>query len=58
VTASEDRTVRLWNPVTGKERRSLEGHENKVVHVSVSPDGRRAASLSRDATLLLWDLAE
>ena len=58
VSAGEDRTVRIWNVATGKERRSLDGHDNKVVHVSVSPDGRRAATVSRDSTLLLWDLDE
>ena len=57
VTVSDDRTVRVWDAKTSKERRSLEGHENKVTCVAVSPDGTRALTTGKDATLLVWDLS-
>jgi WD40 repeat protein len=43
----------LWNRVNG-ERHSLEGHLGTVAAVSVSADGRLAASASADGTVRLW----
>jgi len=50
--------VRTWDAATGRELRSLDGHEDKVLTVSVSADGRRAVTGSRDATALIWDLSK
>jgi WD40 repeat protein len=44
-SASDDRTVRLWEAATGKEHRKLEGHSGGVSNVAFSSDGRRIASL-------------
>jgi len=56
VSASVDKTVRLWDLETGQCLRTLEGHGAMVDSVSVSPDGRRAVSGSWDNTIRLWDL--
>ena len=40
----------------GKERNFLRSHSKDIVSVSMTPDGRRALSGSRDRTCLLWDL--
>ena len=37
--------------------RTLAGHEDWVLAVAVTPDGRRAISASSDRTLKVWDLA-
>jgi hypothetical protein len=55
-SASEDRTVRVWDLVTGQAR-ILEGHTVWVHSVCFSPDGRQLASGSRDKTVRVWDLA-
>src|SRR4051794_23263511 len=39
-SASEDRTVRLWDTVTGKERHRFVGHTGPVESLAVSRDGK------------------
>jgi WD40 repeat protein len=56
VSASWDRTLRLWDLSSGQTLRTLEGHTAWVKAVAVTPDGRRAVSGSIDRTLRLWDL--
>ena len=56
VTASDDKTLRIWDTATG-ESRVLAGHTDEVWHTSVSTDGARLVSVSKDATARVWDLA-
>ena len=56
-TASRDKTVRLWDPATGKQLRTLTGHAYAVLGVAFSPDGRLLATASNDKTVRLWDPA-
>ncbi len=50
-----DRIVRLWDPLTGKERGRWTGHTLGVEGLAVSPDGSLVATGSQDQTLRLWD---
>ncbi|ETS83080.1 hypothetical protein PFICI_04956 [Pestalotiopsis fici W106-1] len=54
-SASADRTVRLWDTVTGKHLKTLERHEMAVQSVLFSPDGRQIATASFGDTIKLWD---
>jgi WD40 repeat protein len=56
-SASEDRTVRLWDPATGGARRTLKSHLDSVLAVVFLPDGKLVASASADRTVKLWDPA-
>ncbi|KAI9773342.1 MAG: hypothetical protein M1840_007557 [Geoglossum simile] len=56
-SASNDKTVRLWDSATGAARRTLEGHSGGVMDVAFSPDGKLVASASNDKTVRLWDSA-
>ncbi|AFZ13498.1 WD40 repeat-containing protein [Crinalium epipsammum PCC 9333] len=42
--------------VEGREYNRLEGHDNYVISVSFSPDGKTLASSSADCTIKLWDV--
>ena len=56
-SASNDRTVKLWDATTGDQVQKLEGHSEGVNTVVFSPDGRLLVSASYDATVRLWDAA-
>jgi WD40 repeat protein len=51
VSGSEDKTVRVWDAVSGAELRVIRGHEHVVESVAISPDGRRIVSGSGDKTV-------
>jgi WD40 repeat protein len=55
-SAGEDNRVTLRDPVKGKERKSLAGHEAAVTSLAFAPDGKTLASGSVDGTVLVWDL--
>jgi WD40 repeat protein len=57
LSASADRTLRLWDIATGQTVRIFEGHTSWVSACAFSPNGTFALSASGDRTLRLWDIA-
>ncbi len=57
VSASWDRTLRLWDATTGECQRVFKGHESEVSGCAFSLDGRHVVSSSWDNTLRVWDVA-
>ncbi|KAG9068631.1 cross-pathway control WD-repeat protein cpc2 [Linnemannia hyalina] len=55
LSASWDKTLRLWDLNTGLTTRRFIGHTNDVLSVSFSADNRQIVSGSRDKTIKLWN---
>jgi ribosome assembly protein 4 len=56
LSASFDKSLKLWDGLTGAFVASLRGHVGPVYQVAWSSDSRLAVSGSKDSTLKLWDL--
>jgi WD40 repeat protein len=56
ISASADKSIRIWNGTTGKTN-ALTGHTDWVVTVAISPDGKTLASGSHDSTIKIWTVS-
>jgi len=56
-TASNDKTVRLWEVATGRPLHTLAGHGWWVRGLAFSPNGATLATASFDGMVKLWDVA-
>lgn len=57
LTASEDKTARLWDAASGRELKLLRGHGEAVLNAQWSWDGKTIVTASNDGTARLWDAA-
>ena len=55
LTASSDKTARLWDAQTGIEITQLQGHQAGVNDARFSPNGMLIITISDDRTAHLWD---
>jgi WD40 repeat protein len=67
VTGSLDHSLKLWNATSGalvrefrafKEKEFPKGHQEAVLSVAFSPDGKQIASGSMDKTIKIWNVAD
>ncbi|CAN1316699.1 Notchless protein homolog [Linum perenne] len=55
-SASFDKSVKLWNGITGQFIAAFRGHVGPVYQISWSADSRLLLSGSKDSTLKVWDI--
>lgn len=55
LTASSDRSARVWNAFTGQPLTPPLWHKGAVADAVFTPDGRRVATLTHDGEVRLWD---
>jgi len=53
-SAGEDKTIRIWDAVTGNTTYIYHCHTNVVCAIAWSPEGTRIASASDDKTVRIW----
>ena len=56
-SASNDKTVKVWDAATGTLQKTLEGHSHAVNSIAFSHDSKLLASASNDKTVKIWDAA-
>src|SRR5271156_6138726 len=54
-TASNDKTVKIWDASSGECLQTLDGHSSRVWSVAFSNDSARLAAASDDNTVKIWD---
>ena len=54
VTASWDKTARVWDTQTGTQLLTLTGHDGKVYSAVYSPDGRRIVTAGEDGIVQIY----
>jgi len=56
-TASQDKTAKIWDALSGQLLLTLTGHGESVNSIAYSPDGKYLATASNDHMAKIWDSA-
>ncbi len=54
-SAAEDKTIQIWNALTGNHLLTYTAHETTIRAITWSPDGKSIASAGHDGTIQIWD---
>jgi WD40 repeat protein len=54
ISASLDKTIKIWDANSGNCLQTLKGHEDSVITAKYSPDGTKIISGSRDGIIKIW----
>ncbi|KAH7919639.1 WD40 repeat-like protein, partial [Leucogyrophana mollusca] len=54
-SASDDKTVIIWDVDSGRQDKQPLRHDSGVMWIAISPDGRRIASGTKQGGLVIWD---
>ena len=57
-TGTEDGTIKLWDPGSGKAKQTLAGQGDGVHAASFLPDAKTLVSVSGDNTIRYWDITK
>ena len=57
LTGAQDRSVRLFNPITSRLIQTYSAHGYEVLDLSVSADNSKFVSVGGDKVVFLWDVA-
>ena len=57
MSGSSDKSVRVWDALTGVEWKKLTGHTDLINSVAFSSNGTRIVSGSHDHSVRLWDVS-
>jgi len=55
VSASHDKTLKIWEVPSGNCRATLTGHTNEIRSVTITPDGKQIISGAHDHTIRVWN---
>jgi WD40 repeat protein len=58
VTTSADKTVKVWNPETGANLKTLTGLNDHVFAAAISPDGKQVAAGGYDGEVKVWNIGD
>ena len=56
-TGCFDKTVRIWDVVSGELLQTFKEHKDEVRSIAFSPDGNMLASGGWEGTVFLWNVA-
>jgi WD40 repeat protein len=54
ISGGEDKTIRVWNPVTGDLMLTLRGQDSEVESLGFSPDGSTIVAVYADGAVWSW----
>ncbi|CBQ72479.1 conserved hypothetical protein [Sporisorium reilianum SRZ2] len=57
LSTSSDLTCRIWDPFTGDNPRTLEGHKRAVLTAGIIGRGKNVLTAGADGSIRLWDVA-